>query len=452
MAATDPLPDLRPVTRAHRKALLRHLPDAPILLGSAPEATRNGDVTFAYRQSSDLLWLTGVSEPGYTLLLDARSGHETLFVPKLTQKHAVWLGHIPSRAEAREAFGIRDVRYHEDLPGLLKKAAGGRRSLHVDAFARRSARRALPGAKPVETELREALHELRLFKDAGELALLRRASKADGAGHRDPMRAACPDLREYQVQAELEREFQRQGCGQLGYSSIVATGRNSAVLHYVKNDAPLRRGELLLVDAGCECRGYTADITRTFPVGGRFDRRQRDVYSVVLAAQEACISASRAGTTSLELQRVAEATLAEGLRELGLLRGSTEELLETEAIRVFFPHGIGHTLGLDVHDVQGGRRRLLPQPRSSKLKFRARLEPGFVITIEPGVYFIEALIRDRELRRRHHGRVNFALAERYLDFGGVRIEDDVVVQKQGPPLNLTRVPKTVAEVEAACAA
>lgn len=453
MASThDALPDLRPFTRAHRQALRARLDDAPVLLGSAPEAPRNGDVTYPYRQSSDLLWLTGVSEPGYSLLLDARTGLETLFVPRLTQKHAVWLGHVPSRAEARQAFGIRDVRYHDELPQLLRKAAQGRRRVHADAHARPAARRALPTARLAAGELREALSELRLFKDDGELALLRRASAASAAGHLAAMRAARPGLREHQVQAELEREFQHAGCGQPGYGSIVATGRNSAVLHYVRNDAPLRRGELLLVDAGCECRGYTADITRTFPVGGRFDRRQRDVYAVVLAAQEACIAASRAGTTSLELQRVAEACLAEGLRSLGFLKGSTDELLESEAIRVFFPHGIGHTLGLDVHDVQGARRRRLPEPRFCKIKFRARLEPGFVITIEPGVYFIEALVRDPELRRRHRGRVNFALAERFLDFGGVRIEDDVVVRPQGPPLNLTRVPKTIAEVEAACAA
>ena len=141
--------------------------------------------------------------------------------------------------------------------------------------------------------------------------------------------------------------------------------------------------------------------------------------------------------------------LAEGLRSLGLLRGGTDELVETGAIRVFFPHGIGHTLGLDVHDVQGGRRRRLPRQRNRKLRLRVRLEPGFVITVEPGVYFISALLHDPEKRRLHRGRIDFDRAERFLDFGGVRIEDDVVVRAAGPPENLTRVPKTVEEVEAA---
>jgi Xaa-Pro aminopeptidase/Xaa-Pro dipeptidase len=172
---------------------------------------------------------------------------------------------------------------------------------------------------------------------------------------------------------------------------------------------------------------------------------------VVLAAQQRCIGLARPGSTTIEIQRAAEETLAEGLRGLGFLHGNTAELVDTRAIKVFFPHGLGHSLGLDVHDATGGQRRLLPQPKGPKLYFRTRLEPGFVVTVEPGVYFIEALLRDRTLQRTHRGRVDFARALRHLDEGGVRIEDDVVVRSQGAPENLTRVPKTVADVEAACA-
>jgi Xaa-Pro aminopeptidase len=179
------------------------------------------------------------------------------------------------------------------------------------------------------------------------------------------MRAARPGLYEYQVQAELERAFKAAGCAQLGYGSIVAGGRNSAVLHYVANDRRLAAGDLLLVDAGAEYRGYTADVTRTFPVSGRFTSRQRALYEVVLAAQERSIDFARAGTLSMDLQRLSEIVLAEGLRDLGILKGGLEELTETQAIRVFYPHGIGHTLGLDVHDVQGGRRRRLRLVRGS---------------------------------------------------------------------------------------
>jgi Xaa-Pro aminopeptidase len=253
------------------------------------------------------------------------------------------------------------------------------------------------------------------------------------------------------VQAELEREFLRAGCSDVGYASIVAAGRNGAVLHYGRNDARLRRGELLLIDAGAERHGYTADVTRSFPVSGRFSRRQRDLYEVVLDAQARAIDFARAGHTTLDLQRRSEEWLAEGLRWLGLLKGGTAELVESAAIRVFFPHGIGHTLGLDVHDVHGGKRRLLPRRRKVKVRFRARLEPGFAITVEPGIYFNEALLFDAGLRRAHRGRIDFARALGWLATGGIRIEDDVVVQRAGPPRNLTRVPKAVADVEAACA-
>lgn len=439
--------------RAHREALARRLPDGLIVLAAAREVLRNGDVHYRYRQASDFLYLTGAEEPGYALLLDPARGAEALFVPKLTQRHAVWMGPIPSRREAREAFGFREVRSRDELPAVLKKWARGRKVVHADPRAAAVARRTVGERRVRTADLKEALQELRIVKTPGEIALLRRASAATAAGHLAALRLARPGLFEYQVQAELEREFQRAGCPQVGYSSIVAGGANGAVLHYHHNSARLAKGDLLLVDAGAEYRGYTADVTRTFPVSGRFSRRQRDLYEVVLAAQERCIDAARAGRTSIELQRLAETALAEGLRSLGFLKGGTEELVETEAVRVFFPHGIGHPLGLDVHDVQGGAKRRLPRPRAGgKLRFRARLEPGFVITIEPGVYFIPALLHDPEKRRRHRRRIDFDQAERFLDFGGVRIEDDVVVRAEGPPESLTRVPKTVQDLEAAWAA
>jgi Xaa-Pro aminopeptidase len=428
---------------------MKQLPEGLVVLSAAPEVLRNGDVHHRYRQGSDFLWLTGIESPGYALLLDPRRGEVTLFVPRPSPRHAIWLGPIPSLAEARKAFGIADVRRIDELPAVIRRRTT-RATIHADRHALRAVRRAAPQARVSSAALIEAIAELRVVKDAGEIALLREASAATAAGHAAAMRRARPGWFEYQVQAELEREFARAGCTQVGYGSIVAAGANAAVLHYQANEARLRRGELLLVDAGAECHGYTADVTRTFPVSGRFTARQREVYEIVLAAQERCIDAVRAGRTSLDLQRLSEEVLAEGLRGLRLLKGGVDELVETEAVRVFYPHGIGHSLGLDVHDVEGGKRRRLPRPRFARVRFRARLEPGFVITIEPGIYFMPALLHDPGVRRRHRGRVDFARAEAYLPLGGVRIEDDVVVRRSGPPQNLTRVPKTVAAVEAAC--
>jgi len=427
---------------------MQRLPDALIVLGAAPETLRNGDVHFAYRQSSDFLYLSGVAEAGCLLLLDPVRGEETLFVPRLTRQHAVWLGHIPSPREARERFRIRSVRFRDEFGAVLKARAP--RRVHADRLGAALVRKLRPVARVERRELRDALDELRIVKGPEELALLRRANAATAAGHAAAMRFARPGRYEYQVQAELERHFRHAGGTDLGYSSIVAAGRNSAVLHYHANAARLSRGELLLIDAGAEYRGYTADVTRTFPVSGRFTSRQRDVYSIVLEAQERCIDFARAGNTSMDWQRLAERCLAEGLRHLGLLKGSLDELLQGEAARLFFPHGIGHTLGLDVHDTQGGAARRLRRTKGTRIRFRTRFEPGFVVTVEPGLYFIATLLRDPALRRRHRGQVDFAKAERFLDFGGVRIEDDVAVRPNGPPENLTRVAKRIADVEAAC--
>ena len=444
--------DLRAMARAHRRSLMRRLPDGLILLQAAPTARRNGDVEFPYRQDSSFLWLTGVEQPGYALLLDTRRREEWLFCPRLTQKHAVWIGGIPSLAEARRRYGVGHAAYRDELAKTLARLARrGGGEIHADARSLALAREAAPRAHAGAAALADALQELRIVKDERELQLLRKASDATARGHRAAMRAARPGLYEYQVQAELEREFVRAGCPEVGYSSIVAAGRNGAVLHYTSNDARLERGQLLLIDAGAEYRGYTADVTRTFPVSGRFTTRQRELYQVVLESQARSIAQARAGVTTIDLQRGSEASLAEGLRWLGLLRGGVDELVDSGAIRVFYPHGFGHSLGLDVHDVQGGRRRRLPRPKSGRPRFRARLEPGFVITIEPGIYFNPALLHDRELRARHRGRIAFDRAERYLGLGGIRIEDDVVVQPSGPPLNLTRAPKQIADVEAACA-
>ena len=448
---SEPLPqDLRRTTRAHRRALAKRLSDGIVVLSAERPARRNGDVDYRFRQDSDFLYLTGVLEPGYALLLDPRRGEETLFVPKLTQAHAVWLGHMPDLAEAREAFGIRDVAYIGALPKALASRARGYRVAYADARSRGLVRRAAPRLRHDAPALRDAFADLRIVKDEGEIALLRKASAATAEGHLAAMRAARAGMWEYQVQAVMEQAFRMAGCPETGYDSIVAGGRNGAILHYHHNHDRLGAGDLLLIDAAAEYRGYTADVTRAFPVSGRFTSRQRDVYEAVLRTQEGCLDFARAGVTSMDVQHRSEELLAAGLKDLGLATGSVAELVDTQAVRVFYPHGIGHTLGLDVHDVQGGKGRRLPKRKSGRLRFRARLEPGFVMTIEPGLYFMPVLLDDPEVRRKHRGRIRFDEAAKFVPVGGVRIEDDVVIRSGAPPQNLTRVPKTVADVEAAC--
>lgn len=413
--------------RGLREALARKLAGKGVvhLQGGKP-IPRNFDVDYVFRQGSDFLYLTGVEEPGCHLLLDGRK--EILFVPRIDNHHRVWEGHVPSPEEARRLYGVDRVMYADELPKALGR--------------RKTASKAL---------VRDALDELRACKTAGELALMRRASDVSGVAHRAVMAAARAGMKEYQLQAVFESECLKAGLKHLAYPSIVAAGVNGAVLHYRRNTAELKDGELLLIDAGAECRGYAADITRTFPVDGRFTQRQRDVYSVVLETQKACIDKARVGVVSADLHVFSMRKLAEGLKDLGLLHGDVDGLVEGGAVRLFYPHGLTHMLGLDVHDVTGGKKRKMDNPTKVPVRFVAKLEPGFVITMEPGLYFIEALICDPALRKKHKGSVDFAKAETFLDFGGIRIEDDVVVSEDGPPMNLTDVPKEIADVEAACA-
>lgn len=440
------------IFRAHRRALMKRLPDGLIVLSGGNEVRRNQDVNFVFRQDSHFLWLTGVEEPGCHLLLDPRTGVEILFVRQIDNHHRIWEGHVPGPTEARRLFGVDQVRYAGELPGLLKTAARKGRRVYADVRTLKNLEEPLKAAKKDPEELEEAFSELRAVKDAGEVALLKKASEISAAAHRACMASARPGMREYEVQAVFDSHCARSGLKHLGYPSIVAAGRNASVLHYRRNDAVIRKGELLLIDAGGEFRGYGADITRTFPVGRRFSGRQRDVYSIVLEAQKQCIDRARPGVISSELHVHSMRVLAEGLRSLGVLKGDADGLVQGGAVRLFYPHGIGHMLGLDVHDCLGGKKRALANPTGVPVRFNARLEPGFVITVEPGIYFIAALLRDRELRSKHRGSIDFARAESFLDLGGVRIEDDVVIREEGPPLNLTRVPKEIGDVEAACGA
>ncbi len=412
--------------RALRRTLAKRLAGQGIvhLQGGKP-VPRNFDVDYAFRQNSDFLYVTGVEEPGCHLVLDG--AREILLVPRVDAHHRVWEGHVPGPAEAKRLFGVDRVMYADEL----KKALRGRRPV-------------------APAKLRDALDELRAVKSEGELGLMRRANAVSGAAHAAVMKAVRPGMREYELQAVFDAACLKAGLKHLAYPSIVAAGVNSAVLHYRKNNGPLRSGDLFLIDAGAELGGYAADITRTYPVTGKFTRRQRDVYSVVLEAQKACIAKARPGVNSADLHVYSMRVIAEGLKSLGFLKGDTDGLLENGAVRLFYPHGLTHMLGLDVHDVTGGKKRVLPNPTKVPVRFVAKLEPGFVITMEPGVYFISALLNDPAQRRKHRGSVNFTKAESFLDFGGVRIEDDIVI-RDGAAENLTKVPKEIEAVEAACA-
>ena len=432
-----------------RESLARRLPDGPILLSGGSYVTRNHDVDFVFRQKSDFLYLTGVEEPGCALLIDPKRKVQTLFLPRIDNNHRVWLGHVPDAKEAAKLYGFSRVQYVDELSAAMKQARSGYKKAYADDSAYKKTKDTLKLPNKAAL-LRDALDELRACKVDGELALMKRANEISGRAHVAVMKAVRPGMMEYQAQAVFESECLKAGLKHLAYPSIVAAGANGAVLHYHANNAKLKDGDLLLIDAGAEHKGYAADITRTYPVNGRFTNRQRDIYQIVLDTQKKCIEGSRAGVISADLHVKSMTYIAEGLRSLGILRGEISGLVEGGAVRLFYPHGLTHTLGLDVHDTLGGKKRMMPNPTKVPVRFVAKLEPGFVITMEPGVYFIDALLKDPAMRKKYKGSIDFDKAESFLDFGGVRIEDDIVVQEEGPPLNLTNVPKEIADVEAAC--
>ncbi|MBI4678452.1 MAG: aminopeptidase P family protein [Elusimicrobia bacterium] len=435
----------------HRNALASKLSDGLIVLAGGSPVLRNGDVHHPFRQRSDFLYLTGVEEPDCWVVIDPKRRSHTLFIPKVDSHHRVWLGHVPSPAEARAAYGIGRALHIDRLAREIRRGRRGLRVLYADrgTLARLARLKGRParGLALRPAALQDALETLRAVKDAGEVALMRRASDVTGRAFRTVMKTVRPGMVEREVQAVFESECLRSGLTRLAFETIVAAGKNAAVLHYRRNDARIRGCDLVLLDAGAERLGYAADITRTFPAGGRFTARQKDVYSIVLEAQKAMIDRARAGVVSADLHVQSMTMIAEGLKGLGLLKGTTSGLVEGGAVRLFYPHGFGHMLGLDVHDTAGGRRRKLPNPAKVPVRFVARLEPGFVITVEPGIYFIEALLEDPANRRKFKGSVDFTRAETFLGFGGVRIEDNIVVRRHGPPLNLTTVPKDIDGIE-----
>jgi Xaa-Pro aminopeptidase len=407
------------------------------IIPSSLEATRSNDTHYRYRQSSDFLYLTGFDEPeSIAVIAPSAEQKYMLFVRPRDPEREIWDGRragvegARSRYGADEAFPIEEFK--EKLSDILNGATHlyyrlGEGDPELDrtiikeiARMRSMGRRGVtPPAAIVDTGT--ILHEMRLIKTEDEIALMQRAADIAAEAHRIAMREAQPGIKEYEIEALIEYHFRRSGAAAPAYSSIVGGGANATILHYINNDAELRDGDLLLIDAGAEYQGYASDITRTFPVNGRFTEAQREIYELVLEAQTACIEMVRPGVTMDELHERSVEILTAGMARLGLLKGETSKLIEEEKYKQFYMHRLGHFLGMDVHDV--GRYQLNGQARP--------LEPGIVITIEPGIY-IAPDTKD--------------IPEKYLGLG-VRIEDDVLVTPEGHRVLTFKAPKEVKEIE-----
>jgi len=432
-----PAPISQDEYRARRRALMDPLPrDSAVLLPGATLVTRSRDSEFPFRQDSDFHYLTGFPEPQALLLLlpGREAGESVLFCQDRDATLEAWTGIRLGAAGAVREHGIDEAFENAERSARLAELLDGRHTLYLpladaDALALAQqvrtelAARARRGATPpvAFADVSERLHALRLRKSEAELALLRHAGEISARAHVRAMRAARPGLMESQLQAELEHEFRWQGGSGPAYASIVGGGSNACVLHYIENQDPLTDGELVLIDAGAEFDLYAGDITRTFPVNGRFSAAQRALYEVVLAAQERAVAAVRPGTTLAALHEGVVHDLTAGLVELGLLDGDVRTCVEEKRYQRFYLHSTSHWLGLDVHDVGAYRDEGEPSP----------LLPGMVLTVEPGLY----VPADDDIPEAFRGI-------------GIRIEDDVAVTDQGHEVLTAGVPKRVADIEA----
>lgn len=426
---------------ARRARYLDRLDGAAALLIGGAHAIRNSDSEYRYRPDSDVVYLTGWDEPDVAALFRPGSDHPfVLFVQPKDKERETWTGRRAGVEGAREAHGADLAFPFSEIEARLPILLQGYQRLHyaygenaahdrIVFSATSNARGALRNGLCLPWKIehgRVLIGELRLTKDADELAILRRAAAITSEAHIAAMRSGEPGVFEFEVESVIDATFRRMGGTGAGYTTIVGGGANACVLHYIQNRDRLPVGGLCLVDAGAEFDWYTADVTRTWPVSGTFSSAQHDVYALVLEAQLAAIACARPGRPFRDMHDAAVAVLTRGMVELGLLDGDVDELIVEERYRKYYMHGTGHWLGLDVHDAGAYHVGL-----SSR-----RLEPGHVVTVEPGLYIAPD---DDD-------------APAALRGIGVRIEDDVLITSGGDPDVLTAsCPKSIAEVEAACA-
>jgi Xaa-Pro aminopeptidase len=412
--------------------------NAAAILPAAPVAVRSNDVDYTYRADNDVLYLTGFVEPEAVCVLVPGHPKEefVLFVRPRDPERETWTGRRAGVEGAIASYGAQAAYPIDKLDDKINDCVGERDHLYY-AFGRDTAfnqrvimwlqrwqqMRPRSGAGPMATlDPGEVLHEMRLVKSDEELEHMRHAIAIAAEGHHAAMRSAHDGMYEYEIEALLDYTFRKHGAAGPAYPSIVAAGDNATILHYTSNDQRLRAGELLLIDAGAEYQGYCADVTRTFPVGRRFSDAQRAIYDLVLQAQLAAIAVIRPGARVDEPHTRAVEVLVDGLLALGLLKGDRQEIIGKELYKPFYMHRTGHWLGLDVHDV--GKYKVEGSARV--------LEPGMVLTVEPGIYIAP----------------NCSDVEPHYRGIGVRIEDDVLVTAAGHEVLSAAVPKEAAELEA----
>lgn len=424
--------------KLRRKELMAQMePNSIALLASAPPSVRNGDAEYLYRQNSDFHYLTGFPEEGALLALipGRKQGEAVLFCQEKDKQKELWTGVLMGPDVACEELLFDDAFPITDIDDILPDLIEGRdrvyysmgKDAHFDNqvmdWVKVIRGKAKMGAHP-PTEflvLDHLLHELRLIKSPTEIKLMEQAAKISAEGHKRAMAYCKPGIKEFELEAELLYAFTRNGSRAPAYSSIVAAGDNACILHYNENNAEVKEGDLVLIDAACEYEHYASDITRTFPASGKFSIEQKAIYELVLKAQDAAIEAIAPGVPWDAPHNASLKVITQGLVKLGLLKGRPSQLIKSEAYKDFYMHRVGHWIGMDVHDV--GDYKIDDHWRL--------LEPGMVTTIEPGIYISPD---NKKVPKKWRGI-------------GVRIEDDVVVTRKGYKILSNGIPKTVKEIE-----
>jgi len=430
----------------------------PLLVASGlPVPVAGTDQFHELHVHPEFRYLAGANVAAATLAFDPREGW-TLFAPVASEDERVWVGDGESLETVAAEAGLESARPAHELQAWLQQ----RRGEPLAVIGNHDLLRA-PGAygatnfealeveidSEVGARLSERIAELRRAKDEDELASMRAAASATADGHLLALRSAAAGMSERDLQIEVEASFFRAGSPRTAYGSIVGGGPNGAVLHFAPTGRRFREGEIVLMDAAAEHDGYAADVTRTFPVSPAFSGAQRDIYALVLDVQKQAIADVRPGAEYRDLHMAAAGRIASGLVDLGILHGDPTILVERDAHALFFPHGLGHMLGLSTHDAGGCLAGRTPSDRFGLKWLRADLplEQGYVVTVEPGIYFIRALLTSKEWRERFRDEVNWPLVDTMLDFGGIRIEDDVLVTASGADVLSAAIPKEIAAIE-----
>jgi Xaa-Pro aminopeptidase len=422
-----------------RKELMKKIgPKGIAILTSAPMARRNGDSDFAYRQQSDLYYLTGFNEPEAVAILAPKraDGEFILFNRVRDRDKEIWEGVRAGQDGARKQFYADEAFPFSDLEKMLPDLLDKREQIHYPIGIDKNFDKILLNAMnkvrgkirngmsaPLSVvDLTETIHEMRLIKSPAEINLMRKAAQISAAAHVRAMKFCKPGVNEFQLEAEIMHEFQKNGARYPAYNCIVGAGKNSCILHYISNDQVVKKDDIVLIDAGAEYDLYAADITRTFPASGRFSAEQRAIYDIVLKSQLAGLKAVKPGASWPSVQEAIVKVITTGLVELGILKGNVKDLIDKQAYFPFYMHKSGHWLGLDVHDA--GRYKIDGKWRT--------LKPGMVLTVEPGIYISSDI---PGVNKRWHNI-------------GVRIEDDVLVTTTGHEVLSKDVPKDADEIEA----